>query len=350
MAEAAAAALKPGEVRIDVGALSGDSFQAGEALKGLFADDEDAQEIRQEAGDAAPPAETGQEETPATGDTETGQSEQEETSAIEPPVSWTAEAKQRFAQLPPELQTYVAERESERERLIATQGQKASEETRRLEAERTALANERAQQTQLMQGVLLQLTPELQRFQQIDWDKLAAEKPAEWAQQWQAFSSLQARWNMATQQIGRIQEQQRVEAETKHNEFLKGEYQKLTEKVPELADRTKLKAFQDDLVKYLPEYTPQELAGIADHRILLAARDAMLFRKDRALREQAKAKLKPNAAAPVRQLKPVARQGGAAEAAKQKEIAALHETMRKSGGTTQSVADLLAGTGMFDDR
>ena len=252
---------KPGEVQIDKAALNSDDIGTiGNALTGLFPDEDSApaaQEIQQESQEAQP-ADTGQEETPATSDTEDGHSGDAEARPTEPPASWTAEAKELFAKLPPELQQAVAKRESDREAFLTTQSQKATEEAKRLEAERQQVAQDRAQQVTLLQSVLYQLTPELQRFQGIDWDKLAAEKPAEWAQQWQAFSSLQARWNMATQQIGRIQEQQRVEAETKHNEFLKGEYEKLTQKVPELADRTKLKAFQDDLVKYLPEYTPQE--------------------------------------------------------------------------------------------
>lgn len=339
---------KPGEVQIDKAALNSDDIGTiGNALTGLFPDEDSApaaQEIQQESQEAQP-ADTGQEETPATSDTEDGHSGDAETRPTEPPASWTAEAKELFAKLPPELQQAVAKRESDREAFLTTQSQKATEEAKRLEAERQQVAQDRAQQVTLLQSVLYQLTPELQRFQGIDWDKLAAEKPAEWAVQRQAFESLQLRWNMAQQQIGNIQQTQRAEQEKQHTTYLQEQYKQLTTKVPEYADRAKLKAFQDDLVKYLPEVTAQEIAAIGDHRQLLIARDAMLYRKGEALRAQAKTKLVPSTPQkPV--LKPVARQGTAREEADARQIGALHETLRKSG-STQAAADLLAATGIF---
>lgn len=353
MAEAAAAqapAPKPGEVQIDLGKLGGDDMgAAGDALAGLFADEDQPKEIQQEAAQSDQPADTEQEETPAIGDTEDGHSEQPEGAAIEPPATWTAEEKQAFAALPPEAKAAMApflRRESERERLTSTQSQKAAEAAQRLEAERQQVAQDRAQQVTLLQSVLFQLTPELQRFQNVDWNKLAAEKPAEWAQQRQAFDDLQLRWNMAQQQIARIQDSQRAEQEKQHSTYLKGEYEKLVTKVPEYADRGKLKAFQDDLVKYLPEYTAQEIAAIGDHRLLLAARDAMLYRKAVALRAQAKTKLVPAPGAKP-PLKPMARrEASAREEADARQLGALHETLRRSG-TTQAAADLLASTGIF---
>lgn len=345
MADGAAPALKPGEVKIDLGKLNGNEADAGEALAGLFAEEPEEQEIRQEGGEIAQPADTGQEETPATGDEE-GQTEQPQVAAIEPPNSWTAEEKQLFTQLPPELQQAVVRRDSEREKLTLTQSQKATEEAKRLEAERQQVANDRAQQVTLLQSVLFQLTPELQRFQNIDWDKLAREKPAEWAQERQAFDGLQLRWNMAQGQIARIQDQQRQEADKQQRTFLTEQYGKLIEKVPEFADKAKFKAAGEEIAKYLPEFTAEEISGIADHRQFLAARDAMLYRKAQALRLQAQTKKVP--ATPVRApLKPAARQGNAREEAQARELGALHETLRKSG-TTQAAADLLVATGMFN--
>lgn len=42
--------------------------------------------------------------------------------AIDPPISWTAELKQRWAALPPEVQTYVAQRDKESHEAITRQG------------------------------------------------------------------------------------------------------------------------------------------------------------------------------------------------------------------------------------
>lgn len=336
-------APKRGEIRVDLGKLGSDDIgDVGDALAGLFP--EDQQEIQQPG--QRPVADTEEAETLPIGEHEDGQSEQQEVAAIEPPVSWTADEKHLFAQLPPELQQTVLRRESERDRAISTQSQKASEEARRLETERTALANDRAQQVSLLQSVLFQLTPEFQRFQTIDWDTLAREKPAEWAMQRQAFDGLQMRWQVAQQQIGQIQEQAQAEQRKQFQSYLATEHQKLTEKIPEFADRGKLKAFADDLIRYLPEFTQQEINSVADHRQLMIARDAMLYRKAVALRAQAQTKRAPTAQTQRQPLRPTARRGDAGEEANGRRLGALHETLRNRG-TTQAAADLLEATGIF---
>ena len=340
MADGSAPPPKPGEIQIDTSRLASDDIgEIGDALVGLFPDEP------QNLPPVQPGADAEEAETLPIGEHEDGHSEHLETGAIEPPASWTAEEKQQFKELPPAAQAAISRRESERERLLSTQSQKASEEAKRLETERQALANDRAQQVTLLQSVLFQLTPDLQRFQNIDWDKLATEKPAEWAQQRQAFDGLQMRWNMAQQQITGIQQTQRAEQEKQMQTFLQAEHQKLVEKVPEFADRVKLKSFGEDLAKYLPELSAQEINSVADHRQLLIARDAMLYRKAVALRESAKGKQVP--ATPQRQpLRPVARQGSAREEAQERQLGALHDNLRKTG-SMQSAADLLAATGIF---
>jgi len=306
---------------------------------------EEQPEIQQERGKPAP-ADTEQEEIPAIGEHEEGHSEQQEIAAIEPPVSWTADEKQLFAQLPPALQQTLLRRESERERLTSTQSQKATEAEKRLDAERQQLANDRANQVTLLQSVLFQLPPDFQRFQNIDWDTLARERPAEWAQQRQAFDGLQMRWNIAQQQLGQIQQQAEAEQRKPFQSYLQLEHTKLVEKIPEYADRTKLKAFADDLIKHLPEFTAAEINGVADHRYLMIARDAMRYRQAVAARQQAQAKRVPPAQTQRQPLRTNARQGDAREVAHDRQLGALHETLRNKG-TTQAAADLLAATGIF---
>jgi hypothetical protein len=53
--------------------------------------------------------------------------------AIEPPVSWKADAKDAFAKLPPELQKVVSERETERERFVQLKAQEAATTRQRVE-------------------------------------------------------------------------------------------------------------------------------------------------------------------------------------------------------------------------
>src|ERR1700743_1890816 len=107
---------KPGEVQIDTAKIGSDDVaEIGDALSGLFAEEgAGAPQENQQEGESQP-EDTEEGESLPIGDTEEGQSEQSESSAIEPPVSWTAEAKEQFKQFPLEAQKVIAQRESERE-------------------------------------------------------------------------------------------------------------------------------------------------------------------------------------------------------------------------------------------
>ena len=162
----------------------------------------------------------------------------------------------------------------------------------------------------------------------------------------QAFDGLQQRWNIAQQQIGQIQQQAQAEQQKQFQSYLQSEVTKLTEKIPEFADRTKLRAFSEDLIKHLPEFTAQEINGIADHRLLLVARDALKWRQAIAARQQAQMKRVPPAQTQRQPLRTNARRGDAGEEANSRVLGALHETLR-TRGTTQAAADLLTATGIF---
>jgi len=323
-----------GEVRIDVAALRGGDDAAAGALAGLFADDG-----IQPDGNETQSADTGEGETPPTGDTRDGHSEQGETPAIEPPVSWSADAKEHFAKLPPELQQVVAERESEREKLLATHGQRASEQAKAFEARLAEISNERAQQFQFFNALAMQLTPELQRFQQVNWQQLAAEKPAEWAVQSQAYQDTVNRYNAAMQAAGQIHQQNQADAAKRHQEFLTTERAKLIEKIPEFSDPLKGKAYAEELMTHIPEFSRDEWGMLADHRYFTVARDAMLYRKGQKAKADAQTKRVPSQNSNVRTLRPAARQpGSAADEAKRKELAALQGKLAKTGSERDAAA------------
>ncbi len=62
---------------------------------------------------------------------------------IEAPVSWTAEAKEKFAKLPPDVQEYITQRESEREKLLTQKSTEFSEQQRKYDAVEQVLAPKR---------------------------------------------------------------------------------------------------------------------------------------------------------------------------------------------------------------
>ncbi len=245
------------------------------------------------------------------------------------------------------MQQYVATRESEREKFIATQGQTTAEERQRLQAFQTQIATERAQQADLFNATILQLVPELQKFNGIDWNKLSVEKPAEWAQQFQAFNDLNARLNSAQSHLANLRAQQAAEGQQHHQNYLNEQKQLLIQKIPEFADPVKGVALREDMTKHLTEFTKEELHSIADHRYLMVARDALLWRKAEAARKAAQTKRVIPAASNVRPLRPAGRQDvSAGDAAQGKQLEALHGKLAKTG-SYRDAADILTASGIF---
>ena len=68
-----------------------------------------------------------------------------EQAPIEPPRSWTKEARERFASLPRETQEYLAQREQERDRELRRTQNEAAEQRKGLEAERQKAEQVRTQ-------------------------------------------------------------------------------------------------------------------------------------------------------------------------------------------------------------
>ncbi|PKR56350.1 hypothetical protein [Thalassospira lohafexi] len=90
---------------------------------GRFAKKESAED---EAHVEDEPAEEGAADEAEDTDQPEEEGEAEPVEAIDPPVSWSAEAKAKFAELPPEVQQEVLKRESDFERGIAQKGQELS--------------------------------------------------------------------------------------------------------------------------------------------------------------------------------------------------------------------------------
>lgn len=283
------------------------------------------------------------EETPASDQPDTGQSEPQETAAIEPPVSWTAEEKSEFATLPPATQQAILRRESERDRGISTRLQEAAERNRQLDAQLQQTAAERANFSQVLRASILQLNPELVKFQSVDWDKLAVENPAEWARQRQTYDSINNRMNAAIAQLQVLDQQSQQESQRRLSVYRQDEFNKLLTKMPEWNDNAKRDAENKELMSYLSKpdigYTEQELLNIYDHRAVVIAKKAMMYDKMVAAQKSAQTKKVPPSN--VRQLRPgVKPPQGAKEEADTAKARALRDNLRKTG-STQAAADYL---------
>lgn len=192
------------------------------------------------------------------------------TPVIAPPDSWTAEARAKFAALPPDLQAVIAEREREQKSAFNRQVNEVAEAKKAAETERQRLV----QQLDVYLNAATNFDPVIAEGTRTDWAKLAREDPVSYVEKKAAFD----------QRVGELRnaqmERQRL-AEHDFQETRVREANALREKVPEWSDVEKYKADWTSMKEIGRQYglTDQELEGINDHRLILGLRDAMLYRQ-----------------------------------------------------------------------
>ena len=143
------------------------------------------------------------------------------------------------------------------------------------------------QATTIAKGVLEQLNNDLQaEMQGVDWKELREQDPAEFAAKVTEYQSKQAGLQQRYQQIiaADQQHQQQIQQEQQkwYQEHLRKGKEELLKRIPEWKDPSIKKAEHEEIFSLASEYgyTPQELAGVADPRILVMWND---LRKAKAL-------------------------------------------------------------------
>jgi hypothetical protein len=283
-----------------------DTRSAGDAIAGLlFGADEPTPPApagdKPSGADEAP--DTGADESRPTGDEDDkGPGEQPPAAAIEPPTSWSSDEKQAFKELPPALQATVARRESQREAVLTQRSQEAAEARRAYDGERQAAVALRTEYLSGLQKMMVLAAPQAAALNNVDWERVAAENPAE-AVRLQAqreglksrLGAIEQEFQAGKQQLEQYQQQQLAEVVAK-------EHQALNEKMPDFSDPGKGNQLRKDLGTYLRDaggFTPQEINTAYDHRLVVLATKAMLYDKQLANTASADAK-RNNVAAAVR--------------------------------------------------
>jgi hypothetical protein len=142
----------------------------------------------------------------------------------------------------------------------------------------------------------------------------------------------------ARSQQEKLQTQQESERQQQMSRRLQAEQEQLLAKLPDWRDAGKAQAEQQQLKEYLSTvgFSPEEIAQVQDHRGVLMAREAMLYRK--MVAEQKSLAEKKVAAAPPRAIKPGVQQEQGGSRINQSAISRL----RASGGRdTQSAAQAM---------
>lgn len=252
---------------------------------------------------------TAQEETPASQD-DVDDTETVEQPSIEPPTSWTTDEKKLFATLPPDVQSTIARRETERDNATNQRMQQIAEQRKAIQAD-----VERANQAQVtyantLNQLLSMSLPELVEIENTDWVALAATDRDEFNRRQAVERTLRQRVNFMQQQQQQVQQAQQQQMFAHHQEHLARQYEVLTEQIPEFREPEKAKALVSNIASTMQTFgfAPEEIGAVADARVVrVMARLAQLEARE-AARKSAMAKkggqpaprMLPSTAAPSR--------------------------------------------------
>lgn len=285
-----------------------------------------------EQGNADPETDPG-EQTEAT--------EQDQNPPIEPPRSWTKEAKDRWATLPRETQEYLAQREQERDRGLRQSQNEIAEARKAAQAEREAVEKARkdyeAKLPALMQALQDANAGQFSDIRTIDdVTKLAQEDPFRYLQ-WQAHQSKMA---AVQSEMDKANKERETETQSKWAKHVQDESARFAESLSE-ADQKRLEELNRAAPDFLKErgFTPQELTDLAngkdklsiwDHRVQSLILDGMKY--------QALQKAPPKAV--QKPVPPVQRPGAAQPrgAANVASIQALNQRLSESGSIDDALA------------
>lgn len=200
----------------------------------------------EEEDDAAPEGASDEEEQ-----------EQEPETAIDPPASWTADAKEAFSKLPPELQHYVAERESDRERGINAKLSEAADARKKYETEATSTAQERQRYADTLKSMYqLQalIDPVLADGNQTDWLALSKADPA-------GYVAKRAEYEQRLQLLNAVQGEIQQVTQRQANETKANYAKRLSEEFPEFASPETGKALRESYAPTLKAvgFTAEEI-------------------------------------------------------------------------------------------
>lgn len=180
-----------------------------------------------------PAADEGEPSDELTEDDIAAEEEADDLPPIDAPVSWDAEAKAKFAELPRELQETVTKREAERERFVQQKSQEAARA--RSEVETVAMQQLAAYERQVAEQ--LQYFAAQSEVAKPDPALLAAD-PVAYAYQQRKYDDAQAQRQAAQQQAQQFAQQAQQREAYAEQVRLQQEHQTIVEHFPEYADPT----------------------------------------------------------------------------------------------------------------
>jgi hypothetical protein len=307
----------PLSVEDAVSALDAEPVEQAEAPEAEPAEEAPPEDVQAEEGEE-PAAE---EET----------AEEPDVPAVDAPLYWDAEAKAKFAELPPELQAVVAEQERSREVKFQTLQQQAVEARKAAaaHAEKLAgLAQTVEQAVQTAEQHHARVVPELgMTWEQVDW-------PAWFEQDPQTAATYRAKYDVERETLQKLDASRQQAAASALAEFRQQENAKLAGLAPDLTDpKEGPRRLEATLQFIVQQGVPQDHIPRLSAVELSIAHDAMRWRE-----AQAKASaLKSAPKQPAPTAKPV-KPAAAASVRPHREA----DVAKNRFAQTRSVADAVA--------
>ena len=212
----------------------------------------------------------------------------------------------------------------------------AAEAKRAAQAQVDAIKQEREERANQLDAYIAIAHQQLIGDQQY-LAKLAQEDPAAWVAEKQAMESRAANFQALLQERQSLANRQKAEQDKAVQDWRKEQSAKLFEKLPEWRDPAKSAAEQRMVAEYLlgVGFSNEELNDLYEHRSLLVAREAALWRQHQAALKSAKDKqVKPE---PAKAIKP-----GVANQKTQDEKVVRVEELRKRAQRTGKQEDIAA--------
>jgi len=172
--------------------------------------------------------------------------------------------------------------------------QALAEQRKAAEAELNAVREERATYSQLLTALQQQL--QQQQESPVDMEHLYREDPIEWVRQTELARQRSEKLAASQAELQRLNTLQQQEVQRAMQARLKEEASLLVSAIPEWRDEKTAKAEKSALIEFGVKegFTPDDLKGVVDHRVVKVLRKAMMF--DQIMSKQQS--IKPNVVAP----------------------------------------------------
>ena len=151
--------------------------------------------------------------------------------------------------------------------------------TEQIQSERMQLEQERQMYANGLQMLQEQQSAKLNEFNSVDWESLKTEDPYAYMIKKEEFRDAQEKVQSVAQQQQYVQQEQMQQQQTAKAEFVRAEYARLVEALPEWENK------ESNIKKDIREYAatvgfrPEEIDQLADHRSVLVIKKAMEYDK-----------------------------------------------------------------------